>query len=275
MSAALITQRRTQLVVHSYLYYVLDQPIVSDDKWQDWADQLVQLQRDYPGPVDDLDPDFADWTGDTGVHLPRGGAVHAHAMHLLKLHENPELRGDSFEQRMARREAESKRLYDGYQAAAREKGRQAFLAGQERRPHSYRKRIEVDAWLEGYDEAAAAAAAHATEPVPEPEPVDVQAAGQLAIGRIVHTNYNTGPYIIRQITGPCTCPEYVASLGKDAPRSEPHYHLTVHEAEPPKGKRDITSWLNGYRPDGANVWSKDRLIFGDLAPGTQQDLFGF
>lgn len=90
--AALIAQRRTQMVVHSYLYYVLDQPIVSDDTWQRWADELAQLQRAHPGPVNDMDHDFADWTGDTGMHLPRGGTVHLQALHLLKLHENPQLR---------------------------------------------------------------------------------------------------------------------------------------------------------------------------------------
>lgn len=212
MSAALIAQRRTQLVIHSYLYYVLDQPIVSDDTWQRWADELVQLQAAHPGPVNDMDPDFADWTGDTGMHLPRGGAVHGHALHLLKLHENEQLRA-------------------GHQAAP--------------------------------------------APVPEPAPAAAVDAGQLVVGRIVSTNYNTGPYVIREVSGPCTCPEYLASLGPNAPRSEPHYHLTVEDLDPPKGKRDIRSWLNGYRPDGTNVWSKDRLTFGDLVRGAQQDLFGF
>lgn len=213
MSAALIAQRRAQMLVHSYLYYVLDSPIVSDDTWQRWADELVQLQRDHPGPVDDYDHDFADWTGDTGMHLPQGGAIHGHALHLLKLHENPALR------------------------------------------------------------AGPAPTKPAAAPLEQlPPAVD---AGQLAIGRIVSTSYNTGPFVIREVSGPCTCPEYLASLGRNAPPSEPHYHLVVDDANPPKGKRDIRSWLNGYRPDGTSVWSKDRLIFGDLAPGTQQDLFGF
>lgn len=213
MSAALIAQRRAQMIVHSYLYYVLDQPIVSDHTWQRWADDLVQLQAAHPGPVNEHDPDFADWTGDTGMHLPRGGDIHAHALHLLKLHEDQALRA-------------------GHQAAP--------------------------------------------APTPaEPEPVQVRSAGQLNVGRLVRTSYNTGPYIISEITGPCTCPEYLASLGPNAPRSEPHYHLVVVDENPPPGKRDVRSWLNGYRPDGTNVWSEDRLIFGDLARGTQHDLFGF
>jgi hypothetical protein len=215
MSAALIAQRRTQMVVHSYLYYVLDQPIVSDATWQRWADELVQLQAAHPGPVNVMDPDFADWTGDTGMHLPRGGSVHAHALHLLKLHQDQQLRA----------------------------GHQAPIA-----------------------------------PAPEPaleQPAAAVDVGQLVVGRIVSTNYNTGPFVIREVSGPCTCPEYLASLGRNAPPSEPHYHLTVEDANPPPGKRDNRAWLNGYRLDGTNVWSRDRLIFGDLVRGTQQDLFGF
>lgn len=92
MIAALIAQRRAQMIVHSYLYYVLDSPIVSDDTWQRWADELALLQRNHPGPVDHNDHDFADWTGATGMHLPRGHAIHAQAMYLLKLHNNPQLR---------------------------------------------------------------------------------------------------------------------------------------------------------------------------------------
>lgn len=210
MTAALIAQRRTQMVIHSYLYYVLDQPIVSDATWQRWADELVQLQAAHPGPVNDMDQDFADWTGDTGMHLPQGGAVHAHAMHLLKLHE-----------------------------------------AQQQLP------------------------AHQVPELEAPVPAAAVDAGQLVIGRQVSTNYNTGPYIIKHVYGPCTCSEYVRSLSGDKTPSEPHYHLTVLEANPPKGKRDITGYLAGFRGDGTNVWSDDRLIFGDLAPGTQQDLFGF
>lgn len=91
------------------------------------------------------------------------------------------------------------------------------------------------------------------------------------VGGIVRTNYNTGPYQVSEIEGPCTCPEYVRNLDGDETPSEPHYHLTCigmvgHE----KGK---TYWLNGHRPDGSSVWSNDRLIFDGVAPGVTLDLF--
>lgn len=85
MSAALIRQRRTQMVIHSYLYYVHDTPIVSDDTWQRWADDLVVLQREFTGNLKFYDREFADWTGDTGMHLPKDQWVREKAAQLLKL----------------------------------------------------------------------------------------------------------------------------------------------------------------------------------------------
>ena len=33
------------MLVHSYLYYKLDNPIIDDDTWQKWANELAELQR--------------------------------------------------------------------------------------------------------------------------------------------------------------------------------------------------------------------------------------
>ncbi|APR39987.1 hypothetical protein BTO02_33100 [Paraburkholderia sp. SOS3] len=74
----------------------------------------------------------------------------------------------------------------------------------------------------------------------------------------VRTNYDTGPYIVKSIDGPCTCPEYVRSLDGDDTPSKPHFHLTVlGEVRHQRGK---TYWLNGYTLDGRSVWNRDRLI---------------
>jgi hypothetical protein len=51
-------------------------------------------------------------------------------------------------------------------------------------------------------------------------------------GEIVRTTYDTGPYSIIEVDGPCTSPGT-------------------------KGQ----SYLNGYRHDGTNVWNDDHLIF--------------
>jgi hypothetical protein len=64
-----IRQRRTQMLVHSYLYYVLDQSTINDGKWQQWADELVELQKQKK-VIGFYDEAFSDWTGATGMHLP-------------------------------------------------------------------------------------------------------------------------------------------------------------------------------------------------------------
>jgi hypothetical protein len=64
-----IRQRRTQMLVHSYLYYVLDENVVDDGKWQQWADELVELQKQKKS-IGFYDEAFADWSGATGTHLP-------------------------------------------------------------------------------------------------------------------------------------------------------------------------------------------------------------
>ena len=43
-----ILQRRKQMAVHSCLYYMMDESIVSDDQWQRWADELERLQNAHP-----------------------------------------------------------------------------------------------------------------------------------------------------------------------------------------------------------------------------------
>lgn len=81
-----IRQRRAQMLVHSYLYYVLGESIVSDDKWQQWADELESLQRDHPAEcnIGFYDVEFRDWTGATGMHLPKDDNVRAKADFLLR-----------------------------------------------------------------------------------------------------------------------------------------------------------------------------------------------
>lgn len=78
-----IKQRRTQMLVHSYLYYELDQPQVSDDKWQQWADELVDLQK-RKMKIDFYDDAFSDWTGATGMGLPADNWVREKAEFALK-----------------------------------------------------------------------------------------------------------------------------------------------------------------------------------------------
>lgn len=155
-----IVQRRIQMFVHSYLYYVLDRPIVSDATWQRWANELALMQRNHPKLVLNFyDEDFADWDGSTGMHLPQYPWVVDRADHLLHLHEHGELRaGHLRPEHEEDIQVRIDRTRDMQMAAARDLGSAAAAAGQRRHPPAYRKRIEIDAWLEGFDEAMAPAA---------------------------------------------------------------------------------------------------------------------
>lgn len=86
---SLIKRYRGQMVLHSYLYYVLDKPIWSDDKWQEVADKLTQLQVTHPDccKVKYYDKQFADWSGDTGMHLDKSLKVQLWANYILRVND--------------------------------------------------------------------------------------------------------------------------------------------------------------------------------------------
>jgi hypothetical protein len=67
-----IKQRRAQMLIHSCIYYELNDNIISDHKWQEWADELQVLQEQFPEccNIGFYDYNFRDWTGATGNHLP-------------------------------------------------------------------------------------------------------------------------------------------------------------------------------------------------------------
>ena len=67
-----IQQRRYQLLVHSCIYYHLNQNIVSDAIWNEWSEELVDLQTKYPNIASKvtLHEYFNDWDGSTGAFLP-------------------------------------------------------------------------------------------------------------------------------------------------------------------------------------------------------------
>ena len=82
-SSERIKQRRSQMLIHSYLYYHKDTSIISDHQWQEWAEELKELQASYPAPIDFYDKAFSDWDGSTGMHLPTDNWIRRKAKQLL------------------------------------------------------------------------------------------------------------------------------------------------------------------------------------------------
>lgn len=66
-----IEQRRRQLLVHSYIYYELDDNVIDDDAYNRWSKELVELQLKYPKESSRASyyQEFKNFTGDTGFDL--------------------------------------------------------------------------------------------------------------------------------------------------------------------------------------------------------------
>lgn len=83
---------RRLMLVHSYLYYALDSPIVDDFKWQSWANELCSLQNHYKPKLNFYDEMFHDWDASTGYHLKYDEGVINVATKLLRYCEALEAR---------------------------------------------------------------------------------------------------------------------------------------------------------------------------------------
>ena len=66
-----IQRRRYQMLVHSYIYYEMNENLISDSQWSSWAMELVDLQSKYPVIAEQViyAKDFADWDGSSGAFL--------------------------------------------------------------------------------------------------------------------------------------------------------------------------------------------------------------
>lgn len=76
------------MLIHSCIYYEMDDNIVSDHTWQKWAEELQKLQEEHPEhlKIGFYDYNFKDWDSATGAHLPhRDPWVYRKAKQLLKM----------------------------------------------------------------------------------------------------------------------------------------------------------------------------------------------
>lgn len=93
--AAKIQQRRFQILVHSYLYYDLDNSIISDDQWSEWAVELANLQVSNPELAKQVIFADAFWKfdGSSGYNLPyRDPQIVAIGDRLLKITEKERIK---------------------------------------------------------------------------------------------------------------------------------------------------------------------------------------
>lgn len=93
-----IEQRRRQILVHSVIYYVLDDNIISDNTWSKWASELVELQKKYPdiSSTCDYAKAFENFDGSTGFNLPlddEWADRQAHYLLYLRDKKNLDVRG--------------------------------------------------------------------------------------------------------------------------------------------------------------------------------------
>jgi hypothetical protein len=68
----LINRRRRQILVHSFLYYQLNESIISDHTFDMWCKELVELQEKYPHIAEKgvFAREFKDFDGSSGFDLP-------------------------------------------------------------------------------------------------------------------------------------------------------------------------------------------------------------
>jgi hypothetical protein len=66
-----IQRKRYQMLVHSYIYYEMNENIISDSQWSAWAMELVDLQKQYPEIAGRVPyaKDFEGWDGSSGAFL--------------------------------------------------------------------------------------------------------------------------------------------------------------------------------------------------------------
>lgn len=74
-------------------------------------------------------------------------------------------------------------------------------------------------------------------------------------GNVVETSYGTGPYLITEVIGPCTCSDMSELINGAADCSSAHFHATCKGLAGHQ-KNDVF-YLNGYTQDGRSVWSND------------------
>ncbi|WP_141493487.1 DNA ligase LigA-related protein [Bacillus thuringiensis] len=68
----LISRRRRQILVHSFLYYQMNENLISDHTYDAWSKELADLQVKYPQEAKKAvyAKEFEEFDGSSGFDLP-------------------------------------------------------------------------------------------------------------------------------------------------------------------------------------------------------------
>lgn len=80
-----IQRLRLNILVHSFIYYRMNNNLVSDRQWDLWAKELVQLQKDYEDISKQVvySEEFEDFDGTTGAFFQLDDPYVASTAHRL------------------------------------------------------------------------------------------------------------------------------------------------------------------------------------------------
>lgn len=87
--ANLIKRRRFQILVHSYIYYRLNDNIISNAVFDRWAEELIELQKKHPDlskniELYDIFADFTDISDAARLPLDNDSRLDSRARQLLR-----------------------------------------------------------------------------------------------------------------------------------------------------------------------------------------------
>ena len=86
----LINRRQLQILVHSYIYYQLNENIITDSVFDRWCKELAYLQTMHPEMIKQSEhyEAYKEFDGSTGAFLPfNQPRIQEIGNYMLKLHK--------------------------------------------------------------------------------------------------------------------------------------------------------------------------------------------